>query len=268
MIPPMDPIASEMREEAEFYASIGLSCFPLRWGAKVPEESWKPYQKRRPPPEELRALFRRRMNIAIPTGFVDDAGLNLVFVDLDSPQALHEARGRFPPTPIVTETRRGLQLGFRHPSEPVPNRVKAEGLFDVRGDGGYVVAPPSLHPSGVRYRRLGDWLAGNIPTFDPTWLPPREEVKKATRASTPLVRSPDLDRVRRYLDKADIAVSGRGGHRQFFAVCCRTLRAFPWLTWDQFVDAMTYYSDHRSDPPWTPKEILHKCQDSWRKERA
>lgn len=263
-MPTMDRIATQMKQEAEFYAALGLSCFDLPWGRKVPDRPWREFQRNRAPPEQLREMFATRRNIAIATGA---AVSDIIFVDLDSQEALHEANksGWIGLTPIVSETRRGLQLGFRPPSVPVRNAVKLDGLFDIRSDGGYVVAPSSLHPSGFRYRRLGDWLSDNIPTLPEELIP--KEVKREEPIQKPLIETPDLGRVYKYLDKCDMSVSGNGGHRTFFGVCCRLLRAFPWLSWDQFVSAATYYSDHRSDPSWKPSEIFHKCQDSWRKER-
>src|SRR5919112_672 len=52
----------------------------------------------------------------------------------------------------------GLHLYLRHPDYPVGNRQIA-GIGDLRGDGGLIVAPPSLHVSGNRY----EWLPGRTP---------------------------------------------------------------------------------------------------------
>ena len=49
---------------------------------------------------------------------------------------------------MVVETPRGVHLYFRHPGTHVGNRTRvkdetAKPRYDIRGDGGYVVAPPS-----------------------------------------------------------------------------------------------------------------------------
>jgi len=50
-------------------------------------------------------------------------------------------------------TARGCHLYFVHPDTPVKNNVGKLGQhIDVRGDGGYVVAAPSDHISGITYR--------------------------------------------------------------------------------------------------------------------
>ena len=41
---------------------------------------------------------------------------------------------------------------FKHPGKPVRNAVRIRDALDIRGDGGYIVVPPSTHPSGHRYR--------------------------------------------------------------------------------------------------------------------
>ena len=64
----------------------------------------------------------------------------------------------------------GWHYLFRHPGADVRNSVGRLGAgLDIRGDGGYVIAAPSIHVSGRPYK----WtraLAQSPPAELPTWL--------------------------------------------------------------------------------------------------
>ncbi|MGC8724912.1 MAG: bifunctional DNA primase/polymerase, partial [Acidobacteriota bacterium] len=66
----------------------------------------------------------------------------------------------------------GRHLVFRHPGIRVPNSAGLLGPgLDVRGDGGYIVAPPSLHASGCRYAWDGARHPAHMePATLPDWL--------------------------------------------------------------------------------------------------
>lgn len=102
-------------------------------------------------------------NIGIATGEKS----NLFVCDADSPIIVNDAEMRgLPPTRRV-RTGNGQHAYFKHPGFKVPNKVKVEG-FDFRGDGGYVIAPPSLHASGKQY----EWLTPvDAPLLEcPDWI--------------------------------------------------------------------------------------------------
>jgi hypothetical protein len=111
---------------------------------------WTEYQKRLPTEEEVRNWFtlNPHANVGIITGKIS----NLVVFDLDSPEAQEYADGEggFPETPKV-KTGKGSHVYMRHPGFTVKNNVNQKLTIDIRGDGGYVVAPPSVHGSGRRY---------------------------------------------------------------------------------------------------------------------
>jgi putative DNA primase/helicase len=46
----------------------------------------------------------------------------------------------------------GRHYAFRHPDGSIKNRTNIRPGIDFRGDGGYIIAPPSLHMSGTPYR--------------------------------------------------------------------------------------------------------------------
>jgi hypothetical protein len=109
-------------------------------------------------------------NVGIRTGAVS----GLVVLDVDGPagrgslRSLVDRHGRFPAVWVRTGSG-GWHAYLAHPGVPVANSVRhlGDGL-DVRGDGGYVVAPPSVHVAGGRYR----WQSAppsELPSV-PAWL--------------------------------------------------------------------------------------------------
>lgn len=148
------------------------ALLPKQWDAWEGREkaTWKPYQERHATMEEVAAWLARSpdLNLGILTGAVS----GLVVLDLDGAAAVRDALTRgLPHTPIAT-TGKGLHLYLAHPGGAVPNRanlIEDSPGYDLRGDGGYVVAPPSVHPSGWQYR----WLVTpeEIPLAPlPEWL--------------------------------------------------------------------------------------------------
>lgn len=95
------------------------------------------------------------LNIGIATGAVSG-----VFVlDIDERHdgfaalaALEDKYGPLPETWRFLTGGGGEHILFQHPGGQVPNSASSVGSgIDVRGDGGYIVAPPSLHISGRTY---------------------------------------------------------------------------------------------------------------------
>jgi hypothetical protein len=86
--------------------------------------------------------------------------------------SLEAERGRLPESPRSL-TARGVHIWFRQPDGvKIPNSssVIAAGV-DVRGEGGYILAPPSLHIRGRRY--TWEWQAriDEVPLAPPPeWL--------------------------------------------------------------------------------------------------
>ena len=76
-------------------------------------------------------------------------------------KSLEELRaqiGEVRSTLSVTTGSGGVHFYFRSPrGVEVPSRVSVRPGIDIRGQGGMVVAPPSLHKSGNRY----EWRNSN-----------------------------------------------------------------------------------------------------------
>lgn len=120
--------------------------------------TWKPYQKRKPTTGELREWFGNgnKRNIGIVTGSIS----GIAVVDTDGAEAVQLAKDlELPATPHV-KTGRGFHAYYQY-KDGIRNFQKRDDLpgIDLRGDGGYVVAPPSIHASGAQYA----WVEGKPP---------------------------------------------------------------------------------------------------------
>jgi bifunctional DNA primase/polymerase-like protein/primase-like protein len=87
--------------------------------------------------------------VAIATGAVS----KIFVIDVDGPDAEHELQRLDLPATVEAVTARGKHLYFKYPGTLIRNTTgKIAPGVDTRGDGGYVLAPPSIHPSGALYR--------------------------------------------------------------------------------------------------------------------
>lgn len=111
-------------------------------------------------------------NIAIATG--EKSGFFVIDIDDDhggseSIKALMNQHGVFEDK-VFQKTGSGWHLFFKHPGIRIGNIQSSLRLgagIDVRGDGGYIVAPPSLHEKGTHY----EWGTPYDPIPDaPRWL--------------------------------------------------------------------------------------------------
>jgi hypothetical protein len=136
-------------------------------------------------------------NPAVRTG-VRPAGAGVIVLDIDpdhdgdnSLARLVAAHGPLPVTLEVLTGGGGRHLYFA-PAGPVPSSAGRLGPgLDIRGDGGYVLVPPSVHAAGGRYR----WIQRPLRAM-PDWLadlarPDRRDSGEPTERATPLVRQPD-----------------------------------------------------------------------------
>ncbi len=146
-----------------FYESDKLRYFPVVWKGKKPAiDSWKPFRSRVPSFEELASWFHedKPTNIGIICGA---ASGGLVALCFNTPGGALEFFGeelwqKLLNTTFVTKTYRGVHVLLRSDT-PIRNQfVPKEGTpswMEIRCEGNYVVVPPSLHPEGVLYQRIG-----------------------------------------------------------------------------------------------------------------
>lgn len=150
-------------ESALFYAEkCGWAVFPVN--GKVPYKGSHGCKDATKDPEEIKRVWavHPEANVAIATGEISD----LLVIDID----IHPDQGKFgnetlaeletklgelPETLEVITGSGGRHLYFRYPENSGITIGEGEqsGLgsgLDFRGNGGYIVAPPSVHPETGR----------------------------------------------------------------------------------------------------------------------
>lgn len=163
-----------------YYLSLGFSVIPVGQDKK-PLIKWEEYQKRKPTNEEIIkwAEIYKDLNIGIVTGNISD----IVVVDI-------EAGGdtaNLPPTVISKTGGGGFHFYYKHPHSNVKNAVRIRDKTDIRGDGGYVIAPPSLHKSGNRY----EWIVP--PEKSEFAEPPKWIFETSNSNQSKVVQVPKID---------------------------------------------------------------------------
>jgi hypothetical protein len=163
---------------ALWYARRGWYVFPCKPAGKTPLTPHAGYDAT----ADLTVIRRwwerwPDANIAIATGRA--SGIVVLDVDPghggdDSLAALVAEHGQLVETPEVLTGGGGRHLYFRAPpGDEVKNAVGVGGWpgLDLRGEAGYVIAPPSLHPSGNRYAWEASSRPESTPLADmPDWL--------------------------------------------------------------------------------------------------
>jgi hypothetical protein len=110
----------------------------------------------------------RAMHSAIPGGLLalrTGAISSRVVLDIDPRNGGSVLRDLMPPTRCARSGSGGWHLHYRHPGGRLAGKLHGHPGIDIKADGGYVVAPPSIHPGT---RQLYRWI-GNRPVSE---MPP------------------------------------------------------------------------------------------------
>lgn len=295
---------SDLLEAALAYQQCGLSV--LAWSYRERAGKWDKVPTKRWAvgviPKADEAYIRGELwgetpdaNVGIITGFVS----NLVVVDADDEEAEDWCRKNLPPTPYEVTTGRGRHFGYQYPelgegeklkttskigckhknktiprSDPLHKECFLQGALcglDIRADGGYASAPPSLHKSGRTY----EWeteaedlpgILDNMPVFDPAWLPNTSVEKEHVANDLVDWNAPpsgNTDKAAVWLAGQPGAVAGNNGRSQTFKVAAGLVRDFA-LSPKEALTLMTAYN-RRCSPPWTEPELCGKIEDAWLK---
>jgi len=159
----------------QFYEKERLRYFPLIWGQKKGTVEWEPLQSRAPTFAELTDWFHegKPTNVAIICGGASNGLVALCFNASDGASEFFGQKlwDRLLASTFVVRTPRGVHVYLRS-GTLIPSQIIARGdnksWLEIRADGNYIAAPPSLHPSGVLYEAIGVEsiaMPKNLPAF-------------------------------------------------------------------------------------------------------
>jgi hypothetical protein len=160
----MMKLPKPIKEAFMQYISLGLCPIPIGQ-EKMPLVPWKEFQERFPTEKEVCQWIAKypTLNVGIVTGAIS----NLVVLDIDS-DAGKEVMDNYLPDTLQTptvKTKKGTHYYFRPPEgKKIQNKHRFKTDCDIKGDGGYVLAPPSIN-----YQWLID-LSTTIAVFPPNLL--------------------------------------------------------------------------------------------------
>ena len=146
----------EFYNAANKYAKHGWSIIPIGRDKKPALRTWKGFQSKRPTDKQLRQWFLDGQGVrGQVTGLAavcGDVSGDLVVRDFDSMEAYQAWAKAYPKLAAklpTVQTARGRHVYFRNGH----SRIEVMNDGELRGKG-YVLLPPSIHPTGVLY----DWI--------------------------------------------------------------------------------------------------------------
>jgi archaellum biogenesis ATPase FlaH len=188
----------------------------------------------------LHRWFGNGANVAVCTGL--DSGLFVLDIDGGEGERWLSEKGFVIPEGPQVLTARGKHCYFKYPEGmTIRNSVKIAPDIDIRGQGGCVAAPPSVHPSGHIYA----WARGTedlpLPPC-PQWL--LDLIATRGEQATQTAPQPRAD--------LPILCEGRRNDGMYSLAC--SLRA-KGLTEGAILAALSEENRLRCDPPLPEKEI-------------
>jgi len=256
---------TEFLEAALKYAELGWRVLPCRPKQKIPAT---PHGVKDATTnlEQIKAWWAQnpQFNVAIACG--KESGVYVVDVDVteagdvngyDSLEEFDEL-----PETVRQDTPRGGFHAFYRTDDPPKNKNSFRPGIDIRGDGYYVVACPSIHPNGGRYVWAPDQGPGQIEIAEfPDFMRPAE---KAPWVAPPISQSPRLDPTgvrddvkmqiaEAYIQHCEPAFQGQGGHdKLFWAAQCMVNGI--GLSDSQAFDILSRQYNPFCTPPWNLQE--------------
>jgi len=178
-------------------ARQGLHIHPLKPRDKSPiTQGWQSNATTDPDIIEQWATHYPTANVGIATG--EASGVFIVDCDLrhGADASLELLKRQYGGLPLTWSamTPNGWHFYFRHPGGCIRNYGSLLRGIEIKGDRGNVVAPGSIHPSGLSYRWQPACSPVDVPLADaPQWL--LQELKRKGKWTVPGEVRPELYQV-------------------------------------------------------------------------
>lgn len=235
-----------------------LNVIPCMFMEKTPAiGTWLPYQKTMSTEVERTEWFLSgaQRNVAVVTGAVSG---NLVVLDFDDPKAfkkLFKSTEGLSNETLVVETGKGIHVYYFLDYTPPNIKIRHFGI-DVKGEGGYVLFPPSIHPETKKmYKSISNLSTVKIKHFNGDiveWL--LEQCVKVDKKFNP-------DDIREPISIETLLKPQAEGARNESAVQLATWFRLKKLTEDQTMQKLIEWNTQNT-PPLTNSEletILHSA---------
>lgn len=151
------------------YIDFGWSILPVKPEEKRPYmTNWLQYTKTRASREMAENWFNTLTGAGV--GAVTGKISNIIVLDVENycPTPIEEILKKYPTQLISRTGSGGYHLFYQYPQNvtKVANRVRIFEGADLRADGGFIVLPPTRHPSGGKY----EWVQRGTPMAFPLAL--------------------------------------------------------------------------------------------------
>jgi len=248
-----------MLKAALAYAALGWRVHPIKPGEKTPlVKAWQ--KNATVDPATIKQWWDKWPNANIGIAVGEGSGFFVLDIDgVDGELSFAELETEIGKLPKTLEARTGSggrHLLFLMPQRDIRNKQSFMPKLDIRGNGGYIVVAPSIHPNGNRY----EWPYGmsNSPIQDaPEALldiicPIIPELPVQEPVSRPSERPQGTritERASLYLQECEPATQGAGGHDALLWAARALVVGFEMSAGDAL---MLLWADFnpRCSPPW------------------
>lgn len=188
-------------------------------------------------------------------GIATGAGSSITVVDIDDARLVDQMLARFGDTPLKARTPSGgWHLYYRHAGEASGN-LRGEGLdVDIKGTGGFVVAPPTVRSTGPHAGKAYAFISGGWHDLDRLPRLNPEGLRAGTRTGASVLSARAVERGRRN----DTLFR----HALRLVKTCATFEALFGALLD--IRDRTFADD--PDDPFTDSEVRKTARRAWKME--